>query len=143
MKNEIIYSLENICSVADEIINRMDRFSIFAFSGELGAGKTTLIKEVLKKSGVLKCVTSPTFNYVNDYKSDKGKTFFHFDLYRLNSAQEFVEAGFQEHIDSGAIVFIEWPEVIHNLLKVSVCWIDIGHVTIDKRKIKIKDNKIG
>lgn len=86
------------------------------FSGEMGAGKTTLIKAFCRE---LKCedeVSSPTFSLVNHYVSPSKGDVFHFDLYRLNTLEEAMDIGFEEYLDSGAFCLIEWPEIILKLI---------------------------
>ena len=92
---------------------------IITFSGPLGVGKTTIIKELLRQSGVAGVVDSPTFGYVKGYKSEKWGLFNHFDLYRLSGVDDFINAGFEEYLNKNSgIVLIEWPEVIDKLLMV-------------------------
>jgi tRNA threonylcarbamoyladenosine biosynthesis protein TsaE len=92
-------------------------YRIFTFEGPLGAGKTTLIKEFLRQNGVTSLVTSPTFGYFNTYQGNN-RTFYHFDVYRISSVDEFIHAGFEEYLHQpDAIVLIEWPAIIAPLLK--------------------------
>ena len=91
---------------------------IFTLTGPLGAGKTTLTKEFLRQCGITKTVTSPTFSYVNTYTNVQGCTFYHFDLYRLGSVDDFITMGFDEYLNQpNSFCLIEWPEVIAPLLK--------------------------
>ncbi len=91
----------------------MPTHHIFAFTGSLGAGKTTLVRSLLQACGVTGVISSPTFTYVNIYTNNHGQKFYHFDLYRITTVQEFIDAGFDEYLnDQQAYVFIEWPEVI-------------------------------
>ncbi len=113
-----ILTTDNINQLAAHIITLMPRYTIFTFIGPLGAGKTTLIKEILRQSGVTDIVTSPTFGYVNTYHNPQASAFHHFDLYRIASAQDFIYAGFDEYLQQEhSWSFIEWPGVIENLLK--------------------------
>ena len=80
------------------------------FTGPLGAGKTTLIKELLKQCGVRDTVTSPTFTYLNQYENAQGETFYHFDLYRLADPEELEFLGIRDYLSADAILFVEWPE---------------------------------
>lgn len=116
------YTLDQILEVASQLKSVMDRAAIITFTGQLGAGKTTLISALLKQCGVTQPITSPTFTYVNRYENSQGQVFYHFDLYRIGSIDEFIMAGFNEYLyqqDSWAL--IEWPEVIRPLIDHSVC----------------------
>lgn len=103
--------------ITKNLIPQLDQFSILTFQGPLGAGKTTLIKLLLKQCGIYENTTSPTFGYVNSYTNNQGVTFHHFDLYRINSLETFLSLGFDEYFyQKKSICLIEWPEVITNLL---------------------------
>lgn len=82
----------------------------------MGAGKTTLIKEICLQLGVQENVSSPTFALVNEYEADKGKLIYHFDFYRINHEREALDIGAPEYFDSGRLCLIEWPSMIPNLL---------------------------
>lgn len=126
-KNKIKYSLDDIPAVARTIKELLNDCRIITFTGTLGAGKTTLVKELLKQLGVADVVTSPTFTYMNLYENREGQRFCHFDLYRIETLDQFLEAGFDEYLNQpNTWVFIEWPEPIKPLLKESVC-----HITIE------------
>jgi len=114
---EICYALEEIDIVVEQIVLQMDRSSVFTFVGPLGAGKTTLVKKFLARCGVQELVTSPTFTYVCHYKTPSGKDFYHFDLYRLTSLDDFIQAGFAELLyQPNSWACIEWPEIIVPIL---------------------------
>ena len=116
---KINFSFDQINKVVKEhFIPFMQKCNIFTFKGPLGAGKTTLIKNILRECGVKEVVTSPTFSYVNSYKNSDGKTFYHFDLYRLDSLESFLSLGFDEYLyEKNSFCFIEWPEIIKSILK--------------------------
>ena len=123
-----VYSLDEISKVVTYLKQKFNICRIFAFYGPLGAGKTTLIREILKDCGVQGPITSPTFTYLNIYKNDQGQTFYHFDLYRISNLNDFLGAGFDEYLsDTGGICIIEWPEVIESLLKTGVCKVKIDY----------------
>ena len=132
---KITYGLNDINEVVDSLIGLLDTCKIFTFSGSLGAGKTTLVRSILRKLGVAEPVSSPTFTYLQIYENDKGQKFYHFDLYRLSSAKEFFESGFDEYLDlENSFVFIEWPEIIKDILPIDkTCIIDIDYVGFDRR----------
>lgn len=94
--------------------------TIFAFSGELGAGKTTLIQVLCRELGIEDAVTSPTFSIVNEYhlrsETDPPQVVYHLDLYRVKNLEEALDAGLMEYLDSGSICFVEWPQVAEVLL---------------------------
>jgi len=116
---ELSFTQDTLSSfVTKNILPELSLFSIVTFQGPLGAGKTTLIKELLKQSGIHENITSPTFGYVNSYTNSQGVTFHHFDLYRINSIENFLSLGFDEYFyQDNSICLIEWPEVITNLLQ--------------------------
>lgn len=120
--------------IARQIISAFPDDRIFAFFGEMGAGKTTLIKDFCKVLGVKGNTSSPTFALVNDYKTESGKSIYHFDMYRIEDPSEAVRIGFEEYLDSGNYCFIEWPEKIHNLLPLSFVQVRI-QVTPEHRII--------
>lgn len=131
---KIKFDLESLKKIVKEqIIPKLSEYSIFTFSGPLGAGKTTLIKEILKQSGIKEVVSSPTFGYLNTYQNASGKTFNHFDLYRISSPESFINAGFDEYIQKKDVLnFIEWPEIIEPLIqnikiKNKVCKIAVNY----------------
>jgi tRNA threonylcarbamoyladenosine biosynthesis protein TsaE len=141
------YTHKDIDSVAKtQVMPLLDRYRIITFQGPLGAGKTTLIKELLRACGVTQTVTSPSFGYVNTYQGDNGRVFHHFDLYRIGSIDGFIGSGFDELLyQDRAICLIEWPEVIasllsNNPLRPQVCDIAIGYALDDMaaRTIEIK-----
>ena len=140
------YTLEQVSDLVKDVLVPLSReYSIFTFEGPLGAGKTTLIREFLRQSGIKDVVTSPTFSYVNIYQLGSEKTFYHFDLYRLENVQEFIDAGFDEYVqEAGSCSAIEWPTVIDSLIKQEplskkCCLINISYKenNINVREIEI------
>ncbi len=124
----ITYGLEDIPAIAAELKGMMSSCKVFTFVGPLGAGKTTLIKELLAQCGVTQTINSPTFTYMNVYENEKNQLFYHFDLYRINSLDEFLAAGFNEYIYlNNSWAFVEWPAVIMPLLQEKVCMCDIAY----------------
>jgi tRNA threonylcarbamoyladenosine biosynthesis protein TsaE len=104
--------IEKIDAAARRIIDFGKFNKIWIFKGDLGAGKTTLIKEIAGILGVKDRVNSPTFSLVNEYHSSKGEIFYHFDFYRIEDPEEVLEIGLDEYLDSGWICWIEWAEKI-------------------------------
>ena len=110
--------------IARDLVKKMPITKIFTFSGPLGAGKTTLVQEIFKKLGVEEPVQSPTYTYMSIYRLPENKILYHFDLYRLKTEDDFIGTGFDEYLyKPNSWCFIEWPEVIDNLLKDDVCHI--------------------
>lgn len=107
--------LTDLDGVAAQIIAAAGSKRLICFNGEMGAGKTTLIKVICKLLGSNDVVTSPTFGIVNEYAAEQG-VIYHFDAYRVNSEEEAYDFGIEEYLDSGDWCLIEWPEKIENLL---------------------------
>ncbi|TXD48502.1 MULTISPECIES: tRNA (adenosine(37)-N6)-threonylcarbamoyltransferase complex ATPase subunit type 1 TsaE [unclassified Polaribacter] len=131
------YSLENLSEIAVEIISSAKNKTIL-FYGEMGVGKTTLIKEICKKLGVLDTISSPTFSLVNEYQTSKNETVFHFDFYRITNEEEALDMGIEEYFDNNDWCLIEWPENIENLLPLNAVAIHLTIIGDDQRNIQIK-----
>ena len=108
---------------------------MFVLIGEMGAGKTTLVKEIGRQKKVQTVVQSPTFSLVNPYETEAGEIIYHFDLYRLENVQEAVDIGIEEYLDSGHLCFIEWPERAEVLWNIPHVNIEITHLTEFSRKL--------
>ncbi len=112
-----IDSLEKIREAAREFVANIGENSMFAFYGKMGAGKTTFIKAVCEELGVEDVITSPTFAIVNEYRSETtGELIYHFDFYRVKKIDEVYDMGFEDYFYSGALCFIEWPELCEEVL---------------------------
>lgn len=109
------YQLSDLSVVAEQILDTAAS-KILLFYGEMGSGKTTLIKELAKQLGVEDVTSSPTFSLVNEYHSKNGEIVYHFDFYRIEDEEEAYDMGIEEYFDSDAWCFIEWPENVENLL---------------------------
>lgn len=135
-----IYSLNQVDSVAAELARIAQKVAIMTFTGPLGAGKTTMVRSLLRACGIKETITSPTYTYVNLYKNSQGRTFYHFDLYRIESVDGFVQAGFNEYLYApNSVALIEWPDVIAPLFFDNVCHVRIDYCPdLDKRVIIIK-----
>lgn len=130
-----IQNLEHIHDAAKEFIKNMGNGNVYAFYGEMGAGKTTFIKAICEELGVKDVITSPTFAIVNEYTDGKGDPIYHFDFYRIKKIDEVYDMGYEDYIDSGCLCLMEWPELIETLLpddatKVTIKVNDDGSRTI-------------
>ena len=111
-----IDSLDNIRAAAREFIKNMGNSHVFAFYGKMGAGKTTFIKAICEELGVEDVITSPTFAIVNDYTAGDGRHIYHFDFYRIKKLEEVYDMGYEDYFYSDSLCFLEWPELIEELL---------------------------
>lgn len=112
-----IQSLPQIAEAARQFVEAMGDNTVFAFYGQMGAGKTTFIKAICEVLGVSDAITSPTFAIVNEYRSDlAGELIYHFDFYRIKKLDEVYDMGYEDYFYSGALCFIEWPELVEELL---------------------------
>lgn len=111
---------DDLVPVAQAIIKLMDDYDVFLLEGDLGAGKTTLVKAICKELGVQDEVSSPTFSIVNQYDYPEG-ILYHFDFYRLKQEEEAYDIGFEEYLYSGNTCFIEWPDKVAGILEGSKC----------------------
>ena len=112
-----IENLEKIRETAREFVANIGESTVFAFYGKMGAGKTTFIKAVCEELGVEDVITSPTFAIVNEYRSEtSGELIYHFDFYRVKKIEEVYDMGFEDYFYSGALCFIEWPELCEEVL---------------------------
>lgn len=129
-------SLSDLPKVAKELLKN-NSSKIVLFYGEMGAGKTTFIKEICKKLGVTDTISSPTFSIVNEYLTSSGETIYHFDFYRLNDESEALDIGVEEYFFSDNLCLIEWPEKINSLLPDNAIKVYLSENTNDTRNIKI------
>ena len=113
---EITYKEEDIHQAASQFVAAMGDSTVFAFHGKMGAGKTTFIKALCQALGVEDTVTSPTFAIVNEYRTPAGSPVFHFDFYRIKKVSEAYDMGCEEYFYSGHPCFIEWPELVEEVL---------------------------
>lgn len=133
------YSLENLTEIAKEVI-QSSKHKILLFYGEMGVGKTTLIKEICKELGVKDNITSPTFSLVNEYQTSKIETIYHFDFYRIEHEEEAYDMGVEDYLYSNNWCLIEWPENVKNLLPLEAVEIHIMQIDNLQRNIQLKTN---
>lgn len=111
-----IKSLDGIADAARQFVDAMGENKVFAMFGPMGVGKTTFVKAVCEILGVEDTITSPTFAIVNEYRTNIGDQIFHFDFYRIRKVEEVYDMGYEDYVYSGAVCFLEWPELIEELL---------------------------
>ena len=135
-----IQSLEHIHEAAREFIAAMGDNTVFALYGKMGAGKTTFIKALCQELGVEDVVTSPTFAVINEYRSDiAGELIYHFDFYRIKKLEEVYDMGYEDYFCSGALCFIEWPELVEELLPGNTIKVTIEELEDGSRKLTMEN----
>ena len=132
----IIFSIDQLEEVAQQIIAN-NRKKVILFHGEMGVGKTTLIKQLCKTLGVTGATSSPTFSLVNEYEANDNQLVYHFDFYRLNKEEEALDMGVDDYLYSGNWCFIEWAEKIPNLIPEVHSVINISLLADGKRSLTL------
>jgi tRNA threonylcarbamoyladenosine biosynthesis protein TsaE len=130
-------SLEDLDTVAEALINLAGNLRVWIFFGEMGSGKTTLIKSLCRHLGVSDTMSSPTFSIVNEYLASNNATIFHFDFYRIKNEEEAYDIGTDEYFYSGNYCFIEWPEKIPSLIPDSYVKVSIASENETRRTIAV------
>lgn len=120
-----VKSIDGIVEAAKAFVDAMGEKRVFAFYGKMGVGKTTFIKAVCEEMGVEDVINSPTFAIVNEYVDGRGEPIYHFDFYRIKKEQEVLDIGYEDYVYSGNLCFMEWPELIENLLPEEVVKVTI------------------
>ncbi|WP_111708434.1 tRNA (adenosine(37)-N6)-threonylcarbamoyltransferase complex ATPase subunit type 1 TsaE [Lutibacter citreus] len=133
------YTLDQLPHIAEELID-FSKHKILLFYGEMGVGKTTLIKEIVKKLGVSDNVSSPTFSLVNEYHTHNNEKVYHFDFYRIDNEEEALDMGIEEYFYSNSWCLIEWPNKVENLLPLNAVTITITIDSNQQRTIKVINN---
>lgn len=135
-----IQSLDHIHEAAREFIAAMGDNTAFALYGKMGAGKTTFVKALCQELGVEDVVTSPTFAVINEYRSDiAGELIYHFDFYRIKKLEEVYDMGYEDYFYSGALCFIEWPELVEELLPGNTVKVTIEELEDGSRKLTMEN----
>lgn len=133
-----ITSLETIREAARQFIEVMADNTVFAFYGKMGAGKTTFVKAVCEELGVTDVINSPTFAIVNEYRADEsGELVYHFDFYRIKRLEEVYDMGYEDYFYSGALCFIEWPELVEEVLPEDAVRVSIEELADGTRVVKL------
>ena len=133
-----INTLNDIHTAARQFVENMGTHTVFAFYGSMGAGKTTFIKAVCECLGVTDIITSPTFAIVNEYRTESdARLIYHFDFYRIKKLEEVYDMGYEDYFYSNALCFLEWPELIEELLPADACKVTIRTNADGSREIEM------
>ena len=132
---DVIFKLENIKTVAAELLAAAGTKTVFAFHGEMGAGKTTFINALCEVMGVKDTISSPTFSIINQYSTATGKMVYHMDLYRLKDEEEATYTGVEDCLYSGNICLVEWPEKAPGIFPDETLQVTITSIDADTRKL--------
>ena len=137
-----INSLDSIREAARQFIDGIGQHRVFAFYGSMGAGKTTFVKAICEELGVDDVITSPTFAIINEYALDSDllpdvSSVYHFDFYRIKKLEEVYDMGYEDYFYSGALCFIEWPELIEELLPEDAVKVSIKENPDGSRTVKV------
>ena len=135
--NITINGIEDYPQAAREFVKLLDKGRIFAFYGKMGSGKTTFIKSICEELGVEDTINSPTFAIVNEYEDREQNTIYHFDFYRIKSLEEVYNMGYEEYLYGDAICFMEWPELIEELLPEATVKVFVEENENGSRSVKI------
>jgi tRNA threonylcarbamoyladenosine biosynthesis protein TsaE len=133
----IAKSINDLNHISKQLIEQIGTTKVVLFNGEMGVGKTTLIKQLCKNLGVTENTSSPTFSIVNEYKTDRNQSVYHFDFYRIDNEQEALDFGYEDYFYSNSFCFIEWAEKIPNLIPVNHKVISIKIDDVNNRIISI------
>lgn len=137
----LIASIDDLQPIVDKVLEQLPTGGIVLLTGEIGAGKTTLVQAICKRLGVQTPVTSPTFSLVNEYHFSRPNhspgVVFHIDLYRIEEPEELHQIGLDEYLYDGDYCFLEWPEIAADFLPEDVLRVHLEHVSDHERKIQI------
>jgi tRNA threonylcarbamoyladenosine biosynthesis protein TsaE len=130
----------DLINIIPQLLNHIPKEGVVLFEGQMGAGKTTLIRNLLSELSMDKFQGSPTYSIVHEYLSKSSNTIYHFDLYRIESQEELVSIGFEEYLYNNSLSFIEWPEKSLKFLPEKRIWVYIRVNEENKRIIEIKND---
>jgi tRNA threonylcarbamoyladenosine biosynthesis protein TsaE len=133
-----IYGIDQLDDIASWVVDKAGEERIWVFKGEMGAGKTTLVKSIAKQLNVVDPISSPTFGLVNHYARNTGEEIYHFDFYRIEDPDEVLDIGIEEYFYSGNFCWIEWPEKIAPYLPEEFFLIEIAYLDTQTRKITLE-----
>ena len=133
---EVNFSLKEIETAAKKLLAQTGGYKVFAFHGDMGAGKTTFIHALCDAMDIADVVTSPTFSIINEYKTREGQTIYHLDLYRIKDENEAINAGVEDCLYSGSICLVEWPEKAPGIFTDDTLHVTITSVDDNTRKLK-------
>jgi tRNA threonylcarbamoyladenosine biosynthesis protein TsaE len=132
------FRLDNIAEAAQWFWSNAGNHTVFAFHGQMGAGKTTFIKELCRVKKVIDVVTSPSYSLVNEYRLPDGGSIFHIDLYRIRDVEEARQAGIEDLLYSGSVSFVEWPEKAPEIFPPGILWVYLDIMPDKSRRIKLE-----
>lgn len=134
---EIVYDLDNIENAAKEFLQVTKNYKVLAFSGDLGAGKTTFISSLCKLLNVAETISSPTYSIIQEYVTQNDEIIFHIDLYRIKNEREAMDAGIEDCINSNEICMVEWPERALGIFPEKTVFATLEILSENKRRLKI------
>ena len=134
---EFVFNIDEIQNTAKKIIQLINKYKIIAFSGELGAGKTTMINAICQELGVKQHVTSPTYSIIQEYPIDN-IVIYHMDLYRIKSIDEAIDAGIEDCLNSDNLSLVEWPEKASSLFPKHTVYISLQTLSGNSRKLNVE-----
>lgn len=132
-----IKNKKQLPDAAEKFLKHFGENRIFAFYGSMGAGKTTIIKAICKALGAIDIVSSPTFTLVNEYRTSKGETLYHIDFYRIRKQEEVFDFGIEEYLTGESYCFMEWPELVEEILPAETINIRISVEENEQRTLLI------
>lgn len=134
---DIVYELDNIENAAKEFLQITKNYKVLAFSGDLGAGKTTFISSLCKLLNVSETISSPTYSIIQEYVTQNDEIIFHIDLYRIKNEREAMDAGIEDCINSSEICMVEWPERALGIFPEKTVFATFEILSEYKRRLKI------